>query len=102
MRALVVIPTYNEFENIAPLTREIMRVFDERKSSTREASGSGPSGAYGASQASALGSLARSDFSLEILVVDDNSPDGTAKEVLRLAEMPELRGRLHLLSRPGK
>ncbi len=112
MRALVVIPTYNEIENIAPLTREIMRVFDEYKSSTREASGAGLLGSYGVSggvsggayqgSAGAVGSHARSDLSLEILVVDDNSPDGTAQEVLRLAEMPELRGRLHLLSRPGK
>lgn len=110
MRALVVIPTYNEIENIAPLTREIMRVFDEHKSSTREGAGTAPLSAYGSAfgatgggaSAGAFGGLARSNLSLEILVVDDNSPDGTAKEVLRLAEMPELRGRLHLLSRPGK
>ena len=36
----------------------------------------------------------------EILVIDDNSPDGTAAAVERLAE--QYPDRLHLLKRPGK
>lgn len=36
----------------------------------------------------------------EVLVVDDNSPDGTAAEVKKM--MPEHAGRVHLLERPGK
>jgi glycosyltransferase involved in cell wall biosynthesis len=64
-RALVVIPTYNEAENILPLAREV---------------------------------LAQSP-SLEVLVVDDASPDGTGRLV---AEAAASERRLHLLARTGK
>jgi dolichol-phosphate mannosyltransferase len=64
--AVVVIPTYNEIENIERLLRNIF-------------------------------SLQR-DF--DVLVVDDNSPDGTAKKVRTLFE--EFPKRLHLLEREGK
>ena len=63
--SLVILPSYNEAENVLPLSADI---------------------------------LAR-DASLEILVVDDNSPDGTADLVEgALANEP----RLHLLKRPAK
>jgi len=64
-RALVIIPTYNEKENIRPIVELVL------------------------SQAS----------DLEILVVDDNSPDGTAAIV---TEMAQANPRVHLLSRAGK
>ncbi len=64
--ALVVIPTYNEIENIELLLREII-------------------------------SLQR-DF--DVLVVDDNSPDGTAAEVEKLIE--EYPDTLFLLKRNSK
>ena len=64
--ALVVIPTYNEIENIERLLRMVV-------------------------------SLQR-DF--DILVVDDNSPDGTAAIVKKIAEsFPE---RIYVLEREGK
>ena len=64
--ALVIIPTYNEIENIDRLVRSVF-------------------------------SLQR-DF--DILVVDDNSPDGTARLVEELmVEFPE---QLHILKRSGK
>jgi dolichol-phosphate mannosyltransferase len=65
MKTLVIIPTYNERENIPLITAEIFQTTPD----------------------------------VEILVVDDNSPDGTG-EVVR-----SLQGRfphLHLLSRRGK
>jgi dolichol-phosphate mannosyltransferase len=63
--ALVIVPTYNERENIPRLIPEI---------------------------------LSR-DPRLEVLVVDDNSPDGTGGLVTAMAaEDP----RIHLLARPGK
>ncbi|MDG1720748.1 MAG: polyprenol monophosphomannose synthase [Bacteroidia bacterium] len=63
---LVIIPTYNEIENIEKM---IHTVFD-------------------------LG------LDFDILVVDDNSPDKTAKKVNKLqAKFP---GKLHLLERKGK
>ncbi len=65
MKSLVVIPTYNEAENIGRLVPEV---------------------------------LAR-DPGLQVLVVDDNSPDGTA-DVVRAR--PEFGDRLHLLLRPEK
>lgn len=65
MRSLVVLPTYNEAENVIPLSTDV---------------------------------LSRDD-ALEVLVVDDNSPDGTGDLVEREGETEP---RLHLLRRPGK
>ncbi len=65
MKSLVIVPTYNEKENI-PLLIPAIR-------------------ATGAD--------------VDILVVDDNSPDGTGQLVL---EMQKKDSRLHLLSRQGK
>jgi dolichol-phosphate mannosyltransferase len=65
MRTLVVLPTYDEADNVLPLSREILAI----------------------------------DRGLHILVVDDNSPDGTGD----LVEQEGRReARLHLLRRPGK
>lgn len=62
---LIVIPTYNEAENIKPL----------------------------------LSSIQELDAGFQILVVDDNSPDGTGTIVEELStKMPSL----HVLHRPGK
>jgi dolichol-phosphate mannosyltransferase len=63
MRALVIIPTYNEAENIAAIIAAVLP----------------------------------QDDSIEVLVVDDNSPDGTSKIVEGLQNP-----RVHLLKRPGK
>ncbi len=65
MKALLIIPTYNEIENI----RRIIPA-----------------------------ALAQ-DPELEILVMDDNSPDGTGQAV---KELMEGNPRLHLIERPGK
>ncbi|NNF26549.1 MAG: glycosyltransferase, partial [Gemmatimonadetes bacterium] len=65
LQTLVVIPTYNEREN---LPRLIPRIIDQ-----------GP--AY------------------DVLVVDDNSPDGTGELAEELARESE---RIHVLRRPGK
>ena len=66
MKSLVIIPTYNEAENVGPITSEILRLTGE---------------------------------DTHVLIVDDNSPDGTAGIVKKLmASQP----RLKLLSRPGK
>ncbi len=65
MKTLVIIPTYNEKENISEIVPQIL--------------------------AQGLG--------VDILVVDDNSPDGTGQVVQKMAQ--DLTG-LFLLSRPGK
>ncbi|HIE52668.1 MAG TPA: polyprenol monophosphomannose synthase [Armatimonadetes bacterium] len=65
MKVFVVIPTYNERDNIRPLCEQILALGGE----------------------------------WQIVVVDDNSPNGTAAEVQALAEET---GRVHLLARPGK
>ncbi len=58
----VVVPVYNEKLNIEPTAREVMAAFDQVSSE------------------------------MEILFVDDNSPDGTADEVERLSGiMPQVR-----------
>ena len=38
----------------------------------------------------------------DLLIVDDNSPDGTGKLAEALARSPEAEGRVHVLHRPGK
>src|SRR2546423_9353328 len=65
-RSLVVLPTYNERENIEPIVTAI------------------------------LGQSA----DLEVLVVDDNSPDGTGAIVDRLAAVQPRR--IHIIHRAGK
>lgn len=65
MKAIVIVPTYNEAENIANLINKIFSV----------------------------------DSNLHILVIDDNSPDGTAEIVKRISEKDP---RVHLIKRPGK
>jgi dolichol-phosphate mannosyltransferase len=62
---LVVIPTYNERQNLTSLVPQVLGLRDD----------------------------------LEILVVDDNSPDGTGDVA---AEFGESTGRVHVLRRPGK
>ena len=64
-RALVIIPTYNELENVQGIVPDVLR----------------------------------QDARLEVLVVDDNSPDGTAGAVKK---MMESESRIHLLERERK
>lgn len=65
MRTLVIIPTYNEKDNIASMIEKVLAI----------------------------------DPGLEILVVDDNSPDGTAQIVKTIATD---NSRVHILVRAGK
>jgi len=65
---LIIIPTYNEKENLGPLLEAIYEI--------------------------------RPD--IHVLVVDDNSPDGTGQLVAEWAEAPQYEGRLFLLRRAGK
>lgn len=67
-RALVVIPTYNEAENIPTL----------------------------------IPSVLSQDDSLDVLVVDDHSPDGTAQAVRDLQAMPQFARRVFLIERENK
>lgn len=64
-KTIIVIPTYNEKENIERLLPEVLGI----------------------------------DAHLEVLIVDDSSPDGTADAV---REIGERIPRIHLLERPGK
>ncbi|MDO9577750.1 MAG: polyprenol monophosphomannose synthase, partial [Candidatus Cloacimonadales bacterium] len=65
MKALVIIPTFNEAENVAAISKAVLK----------------------------------QDKCLEILIVDDNSPDDTGKIV---TEMMKHNKRIHLLEREGK
>lgn len=64
--ALVIIPTYNEIENVSAIIDAVMRL---------------PEG-------------------FDVLIIDDNSPDGTAKAVRQKIE--EYPGRVYLEEREGK
>ncbi|GAB1468187.1 polyprenol monophosphomannose synthase [Candidatus Cloacimonadota bacterium] len=65
MKTLVIIPTYNEIENIERMVEIVLSKSED----------------------------------IEILVMDDNSPDGTGKCVKSLQSTEP---RLHLIERPGK
>lgn len=77
MRVLVLVPTYNEVENIKPFVTEVVRTVDAAMEKGGKLQG----------------------VELSVLVIDDNSPDGTAN-VVRTMQATEPR--LHLLSRAGK
>ena len=64
--SIVIIPTYNEKENIERIIRKVLSL--------------------------------ESDFN--ILIIEDNSPDGTASIVKKL--IPEFQNRLYIIERPGK
>ncbi|MDE6484258.1 MAG: glycosyltransferase, partial [Duncaniella sp.] len=64
--ALVIIPTYNEKENVRAITEAVLALSD----------------------------------GFDILIIDDNSPDGTAEIVEEM--MKERPGRINLLRRAGK
>jgi len=65
MERLIIVPTYNERDNIGTLIDQLLAL----------------------------------PFGLEVLVVDDNSPDGTGELV---AERQQADPRIHLIRRPGK
>jgi dolichol-phosphate mannosyltransferase len=65
-KPLVIVPTYNEAENISLIVPEIFKENPD----------------------------------VDVLVVDDNSPDGTGNKVLNMKAA--FGDKLHLLSRPGK
>ena len=65
-RALIIIPTYNEAENIVNIIKELLTINYD-------------------------------NVLIEILVVDDNSTDGTASLVKALGN-----ARVHIIERPGK
>ena len=65
MKSLIVMPTYNEKENISEITKTVLEL----------------------------------DFDFDILIVDDNSPDGTGDIADTLAEKYE---RIHVLHKPEK
>jgi len=64
-KALIVIPTYNERDNVTPLSDIILRTYPQ----------------------------------VEILFIDDNSPDGTGA---LLDELAARQPRIHVMHRPGK
>ena len=68
LRVLMVVPTYDEVDNLEPLVRRLRAAMPEA----------------------------------EMLVVDDNSPDGTGALADRLAAEDDLAGTVHVLHRAGK
>ena len=65
MKTIVVIPTYNEIENIEAIINAVLQAVPD----------------------------------IHVLIVDDNSPDGTSQKV---KEMMADEQRIHLITRPGK
>lgn len=65
MKSLVIIPTYNEADNVSAIIDEVLK----------------------------------QDKSLEVLIVDDNSPDGTSEIV---EKKQKKNNKIHLLKRAGK
>ncbi len=69
MKPIIIIPTYNESQNIEKLLKKIFSL---------------------------------NIPNLEVIIVDDNSPDGTAQIVRNLSILQSFNLRLHLISRPAK
>lgn len=65
MRTLVIIPTYDEIDNIKNIIEQVLPQHD----------------------------------SIELLIVDDNSPDGTGKKVIEIMKQTD---RVHLMERSSK
>lgn len=65
MKALIIIPTYNEADNVSAIINEVLK----------------------------------QDKNLEVLIVDDNSPDGTSEIV---EKKQQKNNKIHLLKRAGK
>lgn len=72
MKTIIVLPTYNERENIQILVKDIFTEVDTKI------------------------------FDLNLLFVDDNSPDGTQDEIKNLIKQDEYKNRIFLLSREKK
>jgi len=70
MKVAVIIPTYNECQNVRPLTEAILHLADS------------------------------SGLRLHVIIVDDESPDGTGKIADQLAQ--EHPGQVHVIHRSGK
>lgn len=74
-KLIVVIPTYNEVGNIAPLCRAMFRMVPKLPS----------------------------DWKIELLFVDDNSPDGTANAIANIQPRYKAKGfTIHLLNNADK
>ena len=72
-KSLIIIPTYNENENIKKIISIIKEIRD------------------------------KTEVSIEVLVVDDSSPDGTAQTVKEIQSMEPVNDKmLHLIEREGK
>lgn len=66
--SIVIIPTYNEKENIVEIIEAVFQLA----------------------------------VPFDVLIIDDNSPDGTGEMVTELISKPENSNRLHLIKRPSK
>ncbi len=75
MKTAIIVPTYNESDNIEPLAKEILALRLDPSTTLRPCSGRASGGTSG----QALGDI------IEIIIVDDNSPDGTGKIADELA-----------------
>lgn len=93
MKLLVIIPTYNERENIRLLVPALFAATAADSAVVSAAKGT-------EAEVSANARAFLSADACEILIVDDNSPDGTAAAVHELQK--EFPRRLHLLKRPRK
>ena len=84
--SIVIIPTYNEKENIENIIRAVTGLREGRNSSA-----SNPQQA-----------TQQYEHQFNVLIIDDGSPDGTAAIVKRLMQTEELKDRLFLIERSGK
>lgn len=84
--SIVIIPTYNEKENIENIIRAVTALHDGKTTSSN----------------SIDAQYTTYEHQFDILVIEDGSPDGTADIVKRLMQTDELKDRLHIIERKGK
>ncbi len=106
MKILVVIPTYNEKDNIEKMINAVLFLSFENgaKNNFSNDNDNHESGNRSEKQLSGVGS---DNISINLLIIDDNSPDGTAEIILDLKNKKKdgeyiFADRLFLLQRPSK
>ncbi len=100
-RTLIVVPTYNERDNVADIARAMLEHAVKAASTVVDTIAAAAKAAYAPPPPAVATHAAGSAEPprLELLFVDDNSPDGTGEE---LDQMSTADPRIHVLHRAGK
>lgn len=100
-RTLIVVPTYNERDNVADIARAMLEHAAKAAGAVVDTVVAAAKATYGGSAETPPADAAKGAEPprLELLFVDDNSPDGTGEELDRMSAADP---RIHVMHRAGK